>query len=155
VRLLLQQEAFGSRNGEVQEMHGGEPKESQGEIPEKGDIVSEKKIVVPEGMLQAAIHSDCMDEIENIDEEKMLEAAMRWQDGELQKLVKPSPRNECQASYNMAIDDVRRMFIAPDPEVPEDIADLVGRWGKPKDGELNEPQAELIEAYRRGQKSRS
>ena len=34
VRLLFQQEAFGSRDGAVQEMHGNEPEESQGAIPE-------------------------------------------------------------------------------------------------------------------------
>ena len=34
VRLLFQQEAFGSRDGAVQEMHGNEPEEGQGAIPE-------------------------------------------------------------------------------------------------------------------------
>ena len=54
MRLLLQQESFGSRDGAVQEMHGGEPEEGQGAIPEKGDTMSEVKIKVPKGCCKRA-----------------------------------------------------------------------------------------------------
>ncbi len=44
-----------------------------------------------------------------------LEAALLWQNEKLNAMLKPSPRNETQAAYNAAIEDVRRMFLAPEP----------------------------------------
>jgi len=60
----------------------------------------------------------------------------------------------CDSIRSVAVEWQRRMFHTPEPEVPEEIADLVGRWGKPEDGGLSAPQAELIEAFRRGQNAK-
>ena len=49
VRILFQQEAFGSRDGAVQEMHGNEPEESQGAIPEAQYRLTRCGIVVSNG----------------------------------------------------------------------------------------------------------
>lgn len=82
--------------------------------------MSEKKIVVPEGMLEAAVaaHPYCS--------EQLISAVIEWQ---------------------------RRMFLAPEPEVPEEVKDMlveehISRW---RGEEVNE---KVIEAFRRGQRSR-
>lgn len=136
MRILFQQEAFGSRDGAVQEMHGNEPEESQGSIPEKGDTVSQTKIKVPEGMLLAASEFDPGAGEYNI--EPILEAALRWMSENpivptvadaltlLQERVASghlSNKEYCAipaTTIRCVIREwQRRMFLAPEPGVTE------------------------------------
>lgn len=117
--------------------------------------MSKKKIVVPDGMLKAA-QGAISDDISYFDCEGILEAALRWQDAELKKMydkVNQPFGCDSEAESNRlsnvrhgrlcAIEDVRRMFLAPEPEVPEEIKDLMDRWG-------NRFDEAILQAYRRG-----
>jgi hypothetical protein len=177
VRLLFQQEAIGSRDGAVQEMHGGEPEEGQGAIPDKGDTMSEVKIKVPEGMLQAgrAAYSGYVTAEEG--SRRILEAAIRWMAenpivpktyDELPTIgymsdssawgTKGTPEYEQKRQENYFDGMIRflsewqrRMFLAPGPEVPEAVKDLMDPLDPYPYKSLHNPG--IIEAYRRGQKS--
>ncbi len=67
-----------------------------------------------------------------------LEAAIRWLDGELEKMDKEEPFDR-----DLQIRRVRDFFLAPEPEVPEAIKDLLTM----SDSLHNE---HVLEAYRRG-----
>ena len=54
--------------------------------------------------------------------------------------------------YGKAIDDVRRLYLAPEPEVREEIKDLFITGGGFAEDRYN---VNLVEAYRRGQKAGS
>ena len=161
VRLLFQQEAFGSRNGAVQEMHGGEPEESQCAIPEKGDTVSEVKIKVPKGMLDAFHRAENQNgtKWDGAVLDAMLEAALRWltenpivPTKEQAKDVAQSLLPDFQDRENVGrailvlVDWQRRMFLAPEPEFigNETVARFCARFQT-----IGEA---AIEAYRLGQK---
>ena len=105
MRLLFQQEAFGSRDGAVQEMHGGEPEESQSSIPEDGENVSERKYVVPDGMLEAAV-----------------DAAVKFSGA---NTIQASPRvkAEIEESFRVAIEAAIR-WLAENPIVPKTFDEL-------------------------------
>ncbi len=123
------------------------------------------KIVVPEGMLKAVDaawinahggpHPQASPKVAKDIEDGIrfdLEAALLWQNEKLNAMLKPSPRNETQAAYNAAVEDVRRMFLAPEPEVPEEIKDLfVGQ--ETLDNKGTEMNHRIHEAYRRDQKA--
>jgi len=66
------------------------------------------KMNVPDGMLSAA-YEYCPASFAMPAVEAMLEAALKWLDGEL-KRHHNSNTNSWQAGYNVAIEDVRRMF---------------------------------------------
>ena len=116
--------------------------------------MAEKKIVVPEEMLKAAIeaykifapypmspeHSKHVDPV--------LEAALRWLDGALET-QRVEAVSDWRKGYSAAIDDLRRMFFVSEPEVPEAVRDLVEgmSWG------TTTPHA-ILEAYRRGKEGR-
>jgi len=137
--------------------------------------VNEKKYVAPDGMLDAAwkaalSHVGATErnlgsprvKAEIIESWRVgIEAALCWQS---ENPIVPTPTDvllladelvRAGTDRNSQVMRVcaawqRRMYLAPEPEVPEEIKDLVERWGKPGEGGLNAPQAELIEAYRRG-----
>jgi len=51
-----------------------------------------------------------------------------------------------------AVEWQRRMFLSPEPEIPEEVEDLL--WGEYEEvGHGNEANAKIIEAYRRGRAS--
>ena len=137
MRLLFQQEAFGSRDGAVQEMHGGEPEESQSSIPEDGENVSERKYVVPDGMLEAAVDAavkfsgantiQASPRVKAEIEESFrvaIEAAIRWLS---ENPIVPTDKQYyalCEAQPNnvlRVVEWTRRMFLAPEPEAPKDV----------------------------------
>ena len=116
--------------------------------------MSETKIKVPEGMLKAAMLVTIG--VSRLEAEKTLEAAMWWlaenpivptpeQARELWKTASAGILNEANRAAASAIEWQRRMFLAPEPEVPEAVEDLLNC----------EPyrmtQERIIEAYRRGQ----
>ena len=115
------------------------------------------KIKVPEGMLEAAVRG-IMPKPSELGAPYMdnpgligaLEAALRWLDEKLESMEK-GPKNECLASYNMAIDDMRRMFAAPDED--EAIKDLLAPKS-PFEIEnyvlIDSHNEDIREAYRRG-----
>ena len=91
--------------------------------------MTDKRYIVPEGMLQAgrAVYSGYVTAEEGA--RVILEAALRWQDGELEKMIQGDPyandrfmrsetlnENACRTGFNQAIHEVRRMFLAPEPE---------------------------------------
>ena len=178
MRLLFQQEAFGSRDGAVQEMHGGEPEESQSSIPEDGENMSEVKVKVPNGMLKAVedrygdvYASGFYRKVVTAD----LEAALNWLS---ENPIVPTAADaltllqERVASGHLSNKEYcaipattircvirewqRRMFLAPEPEgpevpeVPEEVKDLMDILGT-KCSYMT--YLSIIEAYRRGQKS--
>ena len=116
--------------------------------------MGEKRIVVPEGMYDAAMkYQDS-----GIQCGAALEAALRWLS---ENPIVPSVE-QCDAIRDVlgpredlmqwqvkevAFEWQRRMFLAPEPEpLPGDIIDLVhgkNEWGP----------ADVLEAYRRGQKA--
>lgn len=120
----------------------------------------EKKIVVPGGMLDAALPF-CDNQMHSA-----LEAALRWlsenpiapndeQVGRMWCAKNKLPFEGTDWVRWGASEWQRRMFLAPEPEVPEAVKNLLWdeevcdaaspRW------KINE---QIIEAYRRGQQSR-
>ena len=115
-----------------------------------------KKIKVPEGMLEAASRvfvSSNRPAVDNLQDQ--IEAALLW------LTEHPIVPTDEQIADMMGFDDEspfittvrtgirkwqRRMFDDPDPEVPEEIKDLMARWG----GKFDDA---ILEAYRRGQHS--
>ncbi len=133
--------------------------------------MSDKKIVVPEGMLEAA--GKVFDaERRRVMEDRlawsvfrqMMEAALRWLSENpvvptlpQMRAVETSAAHEATGSTAWLSDAImewqRRMFLAPEPEVPEAITDLfsVCTFGD----ELNaKVRKAIVEAYDRGQKSK-
>lgn len=127
--------------------------------------MSEKKIVVPEGMLVSALAhyqnvsraawSDDMYKVVR----GTLEASLRWlsenpivpTDEQWRTLNEerqwPDNSNRRRRSV---IEWQRRMFLAPEPEIPEAIKDLLEwdcDWGS------NYLKDYILEAFRRGQKA--
>jgi hypothetical protein len=126
----------------------------------------EKKYVVPEGMLRA-VDEEFPSVGKASEVERGLLAAIRWLDGELNKITKkretvgdfmrsPFLADSYQDNgYNLAIRDIRRMFLAPEPEVPEAVKSLLCNEGADA---IQTPRDiynwNIIEAYRRGQFSK-
>lgn len=127
--------------------------------------MTEKKYVVPYGMLRAAADADMLS-IEHSPESELapirlhLEAALRWlaenpivpTSQDQADLLSTWRRNDKACGYptngvaEMTAEWQRRMFLAPDPVVPEEIKDLL--CGLPSSDNL------ILEAYRRGQESK-
>ena len=100
-----------------------------------------------------------------------LKAFIRWQDDELAKMIKGNPylndrfyrseslnENNVRTGFNEAITMVRHMYLAPEPEVPEEIQDLlyshtIGAYRPEGTEALDQIDGRIIEAYRRGQKA--
>jgi hypothetical protein len=135
----------------------------------------QRKIVVPEGMLKVAVaaawshigfsHPQASIRVQKEIEESFrvsLEAALRWlsenpivpTDAQLELFLTaqglPNTGTFRSALSLFAGYFQRRMFLAPEPEVPEEIEDLL--WPKGHVG-INHDQL-IVEAYRRGQARR-
>ena len=150
-------------------MFGGEMADTFKQIRAKQEaqVMSEKKIVVPEGMLQAAKTG-----VRNSDGDAFLsalEVALRWlsenpivpTDEQLKELCedwgrqvgKPEdiPRNPMISLLKVgSVEWQRRMFLAQEPKVTEEIGDLM--WADAGSAELHNKECQ--EAFRRGQRSR-
>lgn len=147
------------------------------------DPLEEKKIVVPEGMLKATVvsYNSKTNElgyryvIDRYVMEAAIEAALRWlSDNPIVPTVEQgmslmnylSPAGTREWNQAMWIDFIgagcaewqRRMFLAPEPETPEEIKDLLlsisptdSRDAYFRPDIYNE---RILEAYRRGQKGK-
>jgi hypothetical protein len=116
------------------------------------------RIKVPEGMLQAGRSVYSVYATAEEGARVILEAALRWlsenpivpTDGQIFQDSIPYDGNEINAIRHHVVGFQRRMFLAPEPEVPEEIKDLLY---DPKDGPNKVDRNDaIIEAYRRGQR---
>jgi hypothetical protein len=123
--------------------------------------MSEKKIQVPEGMAKAA--SDATAAFSMCHVMKCLEAAMLWlaehpivptEEQALNMWMKKKlPFEQWEWVRWGASEWQRRMFAAPEPEVPEAIKDLLSeKVGGTLDG-VPDADERVMEAYRRGKES--
>lgn len=123
--------------------------------------MSEKKVVVPEGMLMAAmaVKIGFSQGYESFTR-RILEAALLWLSDGHMPLLLPMLVAVKDAVPGWSVNEtvvqgilhqgLRRMFLAPEPAAPEAIKDLLYGMSESGSGEVNE---RLAEAYRRGQKS--
>ena len=140
------------------------------------------KIVVPEGMLNvisAALTNNCliapsMDRRETLVQSRLLGAQIcQWlsenpirptldqqfalHDAWPKSLIyeENSPHPIQDQIFFSVVEWQRRMFLAPEPEVPEEVRDLLwrNRAITPADESVEESDRRIIEAYRRGQKA--
>jgi hypothetical protein len=148
--------------------------------------MGEKKIVVPEGMLKAAWHAqlpadnptwewDEGDEMQRKFYRRIFEAALRW----LAENPIPTTTNSmcalvryCRNKYSpqiweswtewarsevLLVEWQRRMFLAPEPEIPEEVKDLLANTeqftGIPLTIARAQYNSDIIEAFHRGQKA--
>ena len=114
------------------------------------------KIVVPEGMWIAGFNATITIADRGEATTKCLEAALRWLS---ENPIVPTSRQERELvdswiketslgkTEHLVTEWQRRMFLAPEPEVPEEIKDLLA-------GVHPDVTPIAIEAYRRGQKSK-
>lgn len=147
--------------------------------------MSERKYVVPEGMLEAAVEAvkDRSSDfgfsfLDNKDKERIvaqtrdtLEAALRWWSEHADSLVtsevvRKAARDafltdngwgETAVSNAQShfISAIRRMFLAPEPEVPDAVADLMwhGVVSSANKGDRDRHNDYILEAFERGQRS--
>ena len=127
--------------------------------------MSETKIQLPEGMLKAALEGLGIEVVHARRKyvKAALEAALRWLDGVLEDLLRKVTDNSAGLARRTAIEDVRRMFLAPEPEtsLPEEWIRACAR-NVPKGAvtmKIYSAQGILLEtvdleAYRRGQQSK-
>ena len=125
------------------------------------------KIVVPDGMLKAfkdSMDAQCAFVVGHDAIELALEAALLWLSEnpivpddkiahELWKValeLDPDRNENGHAAKNLVIEWQRRMFLSSEPEIPEEIKDLLVEGIAPT---LNQNHS-IIEAYRRGKASR-
>ena len=119
--------------------------------------MSDKKIVVPEGMLKAAEKSMGWPH-DDTRIKTALKAALLWQsenpivptDEQMREVLDTmfvGPENLLDPK-DAVVDWQRRMYLAPKQVVPEEIKDLL------VDGNDSLSSLHLIEAYRRGQNSK-
>ncbi len=116
--------------------------------------MSEKRYVVPDGMMNAACNDHHAIGVNQRDVAKMLEAALRWLS---ENPIVPTER-ECArlCDYDPKIVKFvvsvwqRLAFLAPEPEVPEAIKDLL--WVRlERDGcDVEDHNKDILEAYQRG-----
>ena len=125
-----------------------------------------KKIIVPSGMFEAAKNSEY--EPGSVEVRSILEAALRWlsenpivptieQTGSLIDWYNHKKFGNGAVS-DCAVEWQRRMFLAPEPEVPEELKDLLldeniptADYSRPNRDYYN---TQILEAFRRGQKSK-
>lgn len=126
--------------------------------------MSEQRYRVPDGMLKAALSSGVFEG--NDDAQVALEDALRWlmeqrpTRDQMDAIIRRAGLAPSEASDVIAfsiIDEFqRRMFLALEPEVPEDIKDLL--WhGSADSRNRNDAEAHndrILEAYRRGRESK-
>lgn len=125
--------------------------------------MNEKKYVIPEGMLKAASG-------QGFQTSKILEAALRWlaenpiaptpeQHMDISGMVRSQVEHDDLTMWHFWAEWQRRMFLAPEPEIPEAVKDLLCdpvnagrgfRFGDMAD-KVNDS---ILEAYRRGRESK-
>lgn len=134
--------------------------------------MSEKKIVVPTGMIEAAHVAWQMHPIRGYDPDdainKALEAAIRWlsenpivptrkqwdEIGASPEVYGHVYSNSDEAEIELCVAWQRRMFLAPEPEIPEAVKDLLEFWIDIGNAETSsDTNRRILEAYRRGQKN--
>lgn len=124
--------------------------------------MSERKIVVPEGMFARAHNAHCARTGTLSDggiTQVILEAALRWLSEN--PIVPSEKQTDALASHFSSSDELfgtfarwfavewqRRMFLAPEHEVPEEIKDLLQKF--PGFGAAQDARDSIIEAHRRG-----
>jgi hypothetical protein len=139
-------------------------------------VMSERRIVVPDGMLKAATDAACtvLDQRHEVVVGAALEAALRWladnpplpEIKQLESLWNSLPDSTGQYPYWQKIREVMwqwqtRVFLAVEPEVPEEVKDLLLvdavnfeiPNGAKLYGSAADRNAAIIEAFRRGQKA--
>jgi len=123
------------------------------------------KIKVPEGMLDAVLEAQGPS-CDPVITKSALEAALRWLSenpiGPTQKQSRDLYRDVPQG---LLVDEVpswyaeewqRRMFLAPELEIPKDVSDIIS-WFTVYCGEhpeFEEIKREVVIAFRRGQESK-
>lgn len=140
--------------------------------------MSEKKIVIPEGMLAAAIKGgSAQTSGQQCIVRDGLEAALRWLsenplclDGSIDADIQDSLVNMRGIDRSIITRELiaciltlgqSRMFLAPEPEVPQEITDLLcdrsggGQAVTSMEDAQNSVDARIVEAFRRGQKAGS
>jgi len=136
--------------------------------------MSEKKYVIPEGMLNVAIFAlasnwDFFDTKHCT--ERVLEAAVCWlaenpivptmrQADEILSPLCGIPSNRVSgrlsnAAVEVAVEWQRRMFLASEPEIPEAVKDMMWQdiGGSVPDHKIDEHNRDVAEAYQRGLKA--
>ena len=125
------------------------------------------KILVPEGMLRAAI--DASGITNHITIAKAVKAVLGWLSknpivpteeqatalfASIEHPVGATGEGWGKVASDIAVEWQRHMFLKPEPEVPEEIRDLIDNCAG--DGRCNSESANkrVLEAYRRGQKSK-
>lgn len=130
-----------------------------------------RKIVVPEGMLEAVRKALCAGwfsgvlnlsanapgTVYRMHSQVALDAALLW----LSENPPLPTEAQCNEMWRAADNNgdrycqewVRRMFLAPEPEVPQEIKDLqrICRFGDEANAEI---RTVIAEAFRRGQESK-
>ena len=129
----------------------------------------EKKIAIPEGMLEAAVAAvkiPVSGQLARNQTHDILEAALRWlSENPIEPTQKQSRKLYADVPQGLLVDEVpswyavewqRRMFLAPDLEVPEDVDDLLWPVGCHTSVETVEQinNKRIIEAYRRGKEAK-
>lgn len=129
------------------------------------ESMAEKKYVVPEGGLKAALSSQNPPFVFGQESgiRAALEAFVRWQsesspmptDEQLRQMMRGFSVLTKDTVSMIVMEWIRRIYLVPEPEVPEEIKDLlcadIGE-GFFKPEILNK---RMVECFRRGQKSRS
>jgi hypothetical protein len=124
----------------------------------------EKKIVVPEGMSDAALEAvlaiPMRGNVGSVDRVNgALKAALRWlsenpivpTNEQYSKLYNELSSKDAWITYNAVIEWQRRMFLAPETECPEAIKDLLDPWIDPGDPQkATGINKRIIQAYIRG-----
>lgn len=120
--------------------------------PFGGEVMG--KIVVPEGMIEAA---NAAISVEHPSTWRILEAALQWLSAGHMDLPLPLLVSVKDAVHGWSINEtivqevlhggLRRMFLASEPEVPAAISDLIFSGGD------SIPNRHILEAYRRGRTS--
>ena len=151
----------------------GLKKESHLKTASREKTMNEKKCIVPKGMLEAARTGWRFTVLDPVDDlEKCLEAALCWLSENPIVPTEDAAREIGKKFSNQpsSIDFVRQvctefqryMFIAPEPEVPEEIQDLLYvdavtfklPNGNSFLGSMASHNEAVIEAYRRGKKAK-
>ena len=142
-----------------------------------GKKMSEKKIVVPDGMHRAAVERlllyenfrvDTLEPSTSTPEQQangrasvVLEAALRWQANrspeiskELLERLATAGNVSKETAYDIVDMALRRVYLAPEPKVPEKIEDLLFN---PSRTDLcgNKANFRIREAFHRGQQDKT
>ncbi len=128
--------------------------------------MSDDRIVVPDGMWRAfrGRYVSLPLTPETFEQQQLaaLEAALRWLDGRLEEMCHSNTYRGRLSSHAAMVEvwregigEVRRMFIAPEPEVPEEIKDLQYEWlCNVQQACIDAINGRIQEAYRRGKESK-